>query len=73
MNFDWEYYINKYEDLIPAGINNEQRALDHWNWWGQHEGRRYVRDNEILFIIITTECIKSIAINFQHILLLMAI
>lgn len=68
MNFDWEYYINKYEDLIPAGFNNEQRALDHWNQWGQHEGRRYVRDNEILFIIITTECIKSIAINLQHIL-----
>jgi len=68
MNFDWEYYINKYEDLIPAGINTEQRALDHWNWWGQYEGRRYVRDNEILFIIITTECIKSIAINLQHIL-----
>ena len=35
MNFDWEYYIHKYKDLIPAGINNEQRALDHWNSYGQ--------------------------------------
>ena len=68
MNFDWEYYIHKYKDLIPAGINNEQRALDHWNSYGQYEGRRYVPDNEILFIIITTKLIKSIAINLQHVL-----
>jgi hypothetical protein len=38
-NFNWKYYINKYEDLRNAGIDNENKALIHWNNHGLREGR----------------------------------
>ena len=37
--FDWQYYINNYEDLRNAGIDNEEKAYDHWVNNGKSEGR----------------------------------
>ncbi len=37
--FDWKYYINKYEDLRRAGINNYNAALSHWQNFGIKEHR----------------------------------
>ena len=37
--FDWEYYINRYEDLRKAGILNEDKAKRHWIRFGMKEGR----------------------------------
>ena len=37
--FDWEYYVNKYEDLKNAGIDNEEKAKNHWINYGKKEGR----------------------------------
>lgn len=37
--FDWEFYVNYYEDLKPAGIKNEKQALKHWVTCGKKEGR----------------------------------
>ena len=35
--FDWEYYINKHEDLQQAGINNYDLAWQHWVNHGHHQ------------------------------------
>ena len=37
--FDYKFYLNKYEDLVKAGINTEQLALNHWILFGKNEGR----------------------------------
>ena len=37
--FDWEFYINKYRDLKKAGIDNEEKALEHWKSHGKKEER----------------------------------
>ncbi len=37
--FDWKFYINLYPDLIKAGIDNENKALEHWKINGINEGR----------------------------------
>ena len=34
--FDYIYYISKYQDLSHMDSNE---ALDHWNKFGQYEGR----------------------------------
>lgn len=39
--FNWEYYANKYIDLINTGINNEKEALRHWLKYGKTEERIY--------------------------------
>jgi len=38
-NFNWENYIKYYKDLIPAGINTEESALEHFNKCGKNEKR----------------------------------
>jgi hypothetical protein len=38
-NFNWENYISYYKDLIPAGINNYEKALEHLNSSGKKENR----------------------------------
>jgi len=38
-NFNWKYYITKYEDLRNAGINTEALAWNHWINHGIREGR----------------------------------
>ncbi len=37
--FDWEYYINKYEDLKILGINNKKKAINHYKEYGKKENR----------------------------------
>jgi uncharacterized protein YqgQ len=41
MYFNWEYYINKYEDLKKDKINTEEKALHHWLKHGKNEKRIY--------------------------------
>ena len=37
--FDWEFYTSFYQDLIPAGVNNYEKALNHFNYFGRNENR----------------------------------
>ena len=37
--FDWKYYINIYEDLKNTGIDNEEKARNHWIKHGKVENR----------------------------------
>src|SRR4051794_34375740 len=39
--FNWEAYINNYEDLREAGINTEEKAWNHWITYGKGEGRTF--------------------------------
>jgi hypothetical protein len=39
INFDWQYYINRYPDLQKAQINTYEKALKHWKTYGKKEGR----------------------------------
>ena len=41
IDFDWQFYINNYPDLLKNGINNKYKALQHWNRCGKNEGRIY--------------------------------
>jgi hypothetical protein len=38
-NFDWQTYLENYEDLRKSGINTPELALQHWNNFGKKEGR----------------------------------
>ena len=37
--FDWQFYVNKYEDLKKAGVNTKEKAKKHWEKYGKKEGR----------------------------------
>jgi hypothetical protein len=39
LNFDWQTYLNNYDDLRKAGINTKEAALQHWLTYGKNEGR----------------------------------
>jgi hypothetical protein len=39
INFDWQYYVNRYQDLQKAHINTYEKALKHWKTYGKKEGR----------------------------------
>ena len=39
--FNWQTYINNYEDLQKAGINTKKKAWQHWINHGKSEGRIY--------------------------------
>jgi hypothetical protein len=39
-DFDWVYYVDIYEDLKKAGIDNEQDAISHYLNFGQYEKRK---------------------------------
>ena len=41
--FDWETYVNNYPDLQKANINTEEKALWHWNKFGQKESRTFIK------------------------------
>jgi hypothetical protein len=43
-NFDWEQYIENYEDLRKAGINTQQKALQHYNRYGKRENRTFYKE-----------------------------
>ena len=48
MLFNWEFYINKYEDLKKSNIKTEIDALNHWKTYGKYEKRIY-NDISIFF------------------------
>ena len=37
--FDWKVYLDKNEDLGKAGINTEQKAINHYKRYGRFEDR----------------------------------
>jgi hypothetical protein len=39
-HFDWGFYINVYDDLRKAGINTEEKAIQHFTDYGCKEKRR---------------------------------
>ena len=41
--FDWQYYLDKYTDLRANGVHTEEQALEHWNNFGEKEGRVSIR------------------------------
>ena len=55
-DFDWKFYISIYTDLQKAGINTEQKAINHYWKHGQNEKRKTHE-------IITTHTLHSIDIN----------
>jgi hypothetical protein len=38
-NFDWQFYLDYYKDLRPAGIVTEQDANNHYTRYGRREKR----------------------------------
>ncbi|HOW58700.1 MAG TPA: hypothetical protein PLO78_03120 [Candidatus Omnitrophota bacterium] len=42
-DFDWETYVENYEDLRLAGITTRELAIAHWQEYGAKEGRIYKR------------------------------
>lgn len=39
VNFDWQYYLDKYPDLRQNGVQSKEQAILHWNTCGKNEGR----------------------------------
>ena len=39
--FDWKQYLLNYPDLVAAGIDNSEKALNHFINHGIHEGRTF--------------------------------
>jgi mannosyltransferase OCH1-like enzyme len=58
-NFDWEYYLEKNQDLNLAGIDSESTAIEHFVLCGQKENRIYSKPP-----------IKNTTINNEYISLL---
>jgi hypothetical protein len=68
-NFDWKFYIGYYGDLRKAGINTEQKALEHWVKFGKNENRLgYVgmKKTAIKKQIISTMKISDIKHDVKH-------
>ena len=42
--FQWEYYLDKYEDLGKANIKTPEHALAHYIRWGRLEGRSFLKN-----------------------------
>ena len=40
-SFDWKQYLLNYPDLVSSDINTQEKALEHWNTNGIHEGRTF--------------------------------
>lgn len=71
-HFDWEYYVNSYEDLKNGGIKTEKAAFRHWNKHGREEGRICLRIPDYfdwLYYISTYPDLKDISsemIAYEH-------
>lgn len=76
-NFNWKYYINKYDDLKKANINTKVKAWEHWIKFGEKELRSCNPNNNIVnkgqwgclysHIKILEDAIKQ---NYESILIL---
>jgi len=43
VDFDWKFYLSKYEDLRTAGLMTERHAINHYCKYGYKELRSYKR------------------------------
>ena len=41
MIFQWEFYLDKHEDLRNNGLFSQEHAVYHWEKYGQKEQRIY--------------------------------
>jgi hypothetical protein len=50
-DFNWEYYVNNYEDLKKNNINTFEKAYNHWKLFGEKEGRicNKIQNESILY------------------------
>jgi len=67
--FNWKYYIDKYDDLKNAGIDNFEKAKEHWILYGNKEKRSCQFSVE--FYIVKYDLKKKYEINndddvFKH-------
>ena len=46
--FNYKIYLNKYPDLVEAGINTSEKALEHFINHGQAEGRTDKNDDDCM-------------------------
>lgn len=46
--FNWKYYVNRYQDLKQANINNKEKAWEHWIKFGEKELRSCNPNNDIV-------------------------
>lgn len=58
LNFDYEFYINLYPDVIQSGFKDYDKALGHWNNFGKFEGR--VCNNDMLLLKLKTSLKNTI-------------
>jgi hypothetical protein len=81
-DFDWKVYLIKNVDLILAGINNEERAIDHYLNYGAIEYRIYYENHKVdkfvycggksgsstLYSTLVKNCFKSMKLhtNFEY-------
>ena len=56
--FDWNYYLEKNEDLCLSGINSRESALNHWINNGKNENRSHKFINNDIDLKIYIEKIK---------------
>lgn len=47
-NFNWKYYVNRYQDLKKANINTKKKAWEHWIQFGEKELRSCNPTNDIV-------------------------
>jgi hypothetical protein len=45
--FDWNYYLNIYEDLRSSGIKTQEHAYQHWINHGENEGRECMKHHSL--------------------------
>jgi len=50
-DFDYQTYLDNYPDLRKNGIDNEEKARQHWLNYGRKEGRNY-KKNDFLYIFL---------------------
>lgn len=44
-NFEWETYVNSYEDLVKAKKDTYEKAIKHYKTYGYIEGRLYNKEH----------------------------
>jgi len=42
-DFDWQTYVNNYDDLRASGINTKEKAIEHWLKEGKKQGRTHLK------------------------------
>jgi len=65
-NFDWKFYINYYKDLKDNGIDNEEKAYEHWLRNGKNEKRYINNEFDWLFYINYNKDLEKIEVNNEE-------